>query len=75
MPQFVGITHDIDGNNAAILNMEGGGLENVAALDGDEAREAVDKTILHRRDLLAAKTAANRANSCMTGSSPVTGAP
>ena len=45
MPEFVGITHDIDGDDAAILNLQGGGLENVASLDGDEPRQAVDKAI------------------------------
>jgi hypothetical protein len=38
VPEFVGIAHDIDGNDAAIRDIEGGGLENVAALNGDEPR-------------------------------------
>ena len=40
-PEFVGIAHDIEGDDAAILNLQGGGLENVAPLDGDEPRQAV----------------------------------
>src|ERR1700730_3816381 len=47
VPKLVGIAHDIDGDDAAILNLQGGGLENVAPLDGDEPRQAVDKTIAH----------------------------
>jgi hypothetical protein len=41
VPEFVGITHDIDSDDTAILNLQGGGLENVAPLDGDEPRQAV----------------------------------
>ena len=48
VPEFVGITHDIDANDAAILNLQGGGLENVAPLDGDEPRQAVDKAIAYQ---------------------------
>ena len=36
VPEFIGITHDIDGDDAAILNFQGSRLENVAPLDGDE---------------------------------------
>src|SRR5882757_4477968 len=46
-PEFVGIAHDIEGDDAAILNLQGGGLENVARLDADEPRQAVDKAIAH----------------------------
>lgn len=36
VPELVGIAHDIDGDDAAILNLQRSGLENVAPLDGDE---------------------------------------
>ena len=74
VPEFVGITHDIDGDDAAILNLQGGGLENVAPLDGDEPRQAVDKAIAYQARPATAKRAANVANSRMTSSSPATGA-
>src|SRR4051794_35805962 len=45
VPELVRITHDIDGDDAAVGNLEGGGLENVTPLDGDEPRQAVDVTI------------------------------
>src|SRR3984893_18596469 len=47
VPELVGVTHDIDSDDAAILDLQGGGLENVAPLDGDEPRQAVDKAIMH----------------------------
>ena len=47
VPEFVRITHDVNGDDAAILNLQGGGLENVSQLDGDEPRQAVDNAIAH----------------------------
>jgi hypothetical protein len=43
VPEFIGITHDIDGDDALMLDLQGSRLENVAPLDGDEPRQAVDK--------------------------------
>src|SRR5712671_1943616 len=47
VPELVGVAHDIDGDDAAMLDLQGGGLENAAPLDGDEPRQAVDKAIAH----------------------------
>ena len=38
VPEFIGITHDIDADDALMLDLQGGRLENVAPLDGDEPR-------------------------------------
>jgi hypothetical protein len=47
VPEFIGITHDIDGDDALMLDLQGSRLENVAPLDGDEPGQAVDKAIAH----------------------------
>jgi hypothetical protein len=47
VPEFVGITRDIDRDDAAMPNLQGSGLENVAPLDGDEPLQAVEKAIAH----------------------------
>lgn len=47
VPELFGITHDIDRDDAAILDVQGGCLENRAALDGDESRQAVDEAIAY----------------------------
>src|SRR5262249_39048339 len=47
VPEFIGITHDVDGDDTLMLDLQGSRLENVTPLDGDEPRQAVDKAIAH----------------------------
>src|SRR6266853_2743191 len=48
VPELIGITHDIDGDDAPMLDLQGCGLENAAPLDGNEPGQAVDKAIAHK---------------------------
>lgn len=45
MAQFVGVAHDVDRRNPAILDVEGRGLELAIDLKRDEARQAVDEAV------------------------------
>jgi len=46
--QLVGIARRIDRDDAAIRDLQRGGLENIAALDGHKPRQAVDIAIAHK---------------------------
>src|SRR5262245_10373096 len=51
VPELVGIPYDIDRDNATILNLQRGGLENVASFDSDEPWQAIDRAIAHEARL------------------------
>jgi hypothetical protein len=47
VPEFIGITHNIDSDDAPMLDLKGSRLEYATSLDGDEPRQTVDKAIAH----------------------------
>jgi hypothetical protein len=48
MLELVGILHDVDRSNLAVLNLKGGRLQHAPTLDCDEARQAIDEAIAEK---------------------------
>ena len=45
MPQLVGVARHVDGDNPPVHEVQSGSLQDAAGLDGDEARQTVDRRI------------------------------
>src|SRR5262245_48307846 len=49
MPQFVGVSHHVDGRDLAVLDVERGSLKLAIGLQRDEAWQAVDEAYANQR--------------------------